>query len=306
VRASLSQSGLVRLDARELAQSVDPAAGADGAFPAPRRAKGKHGFEAFGFNLHAGVRIEAHDRVGRERLLRYCTRAPLSLERLSVLRDGRIAYKLQRPYRRGETYRVMQPIELISRLSALVPPPRHPLVRFHGVLAPHSSWRRSVVPTSRHGGSESPVCVDASVPEAEGEAAAPTLAGSTGSARGAEMHADRSAERERKLPGAPTEAVMDPTRLRPAKPEPFEPGKARYSSGIWRIDWATLLKRTHDLDALACPCGGRLKFVEVVTDADRARALLEQLGLASDAPPVAPVARARSPTSEPDTPLEEW
>jgi hypothetical protein len=38
----------------------------------------------------------------------------------------------------------MQPLELLARLADLVPPPRHPLIRFHGVLAPHSSWRKSV------------------------------------------------------------------------------------------------------------------------------------------------------------------
>jgi hypothetical protein len=41
---------------------------------------------------------------------------------------------------------VMQPLELLTRLAALVPPPRHPLIRFHGALAPHSSWRATVVP----------------------------------------------------------------------------------------------------------------------------------------------------------------
>ena len=34
----------------------------------------------------------------------------------------------------------------MARLAALVPPPRHPLIRFHGVFAPHSSWRAGVVP----------------------------------------------------------------------------------------------------------------------------------------------------------------
>lgn len=94
------------------------------------------------------------------------------------------------------------------------------------------------------------------------------------------------------------EAVLDPTRLLAApKRDPFEPGKPWYSSGAWRIDWATLLKRVRDIDALACPCGGRLKFVEVVTEAERARELLEQLGLDSSAPPVA---RARCPTVDLD------
>jgi hypothetical protein len=40
--------------------------------------------------------------------------------------------------------------------------------------------------------------------------------------------------------------------------------------------WPSPCSRVHDVDALACPCGGRLKFVEVVTEADpqgRVRAL---------------------------------
>ena len=47
---------------------------------------------------------------------------------------------------RGGTHRVMTPIELLARLAALVPPPRYPLVRYHGVLAPHAKWRSAVVP----------------------------------------------------------------------------------------------------------------------------------------------------------------
>ncbi|WP_437595080.1 transposase [Sorangium sp. So ce1000] len=47
---------------------------------------------------------------------------------------------------RGGTHRVMTPVELLARLAALVPPPRLPLVIYHGVLAPHSKWRTAVVP----------------------------------------------------------------------------------------------------------------------------------------------------------------
>jgi hypothetical protein len=50
--------------------------------------------ERDGFNLHAGVRIEAGDDIGRERLCRYGARPPLSLERLRRLPGGRVAYRL--------------------------------------------------------------------------------------------------------------------------------------------------------------------------------------------------------------------
>ena len=48
--------------------------------------------------------------------------------------------------RAAKTHRIMTPVEFIARLAALVPPPRHPLVRYHGVLAPNSPWRVAVVP----------------------------------------------------------------------------------------------------------------------------------------------------------------
>ena len=60
----------------------------------------------------------------------------------------------------------------------------------------------------------------------------------------------------------------------------------------WRIDWATLLKRTYDFEILKCECGGRLKAVEIVTEAGRAKELLEQFGMSTKPPPIA---RARSP-----------
>jgi hypothetical protein len=60
----------------------------------------------------------------------------------------------------------------------------------------------------------------------------------------------------------------------------------------WRIDWATLLRRTYDLDVLKCRCGGRLKAAELVTDAVRAKEFLERFGMSTKPPPIA---RARLP-----------
>jgi hypothetical protein len=68
-----------------------------------------------------------------------------------------------------------------------------------------------------------------------------------------------------------------------------------------RIDWAELLKRVQDVDALACPCGGRLKFIALILEEDPARAILESLHLPSEPPPIA---RARSPDWLEPTPLD--
>jgi len=37
------------------------------------------------------LRLAADDDAGRERLARYCARPPFALDRIEVLRDGRIA-----------------------------------------------------------------------------------------------------------------------------------------------------------------------------------------------------------------------
>ena len=61
-----------------------------------------------GFSLNAGVSFSALDRRGREQLVRYCTRPPLAMERLSVLRDGSVAYKLKYASKR-RSHRIMVP-----------------------------------------------------------------------------------------------------------------------------------------------------------------------------------------------------
>ncbi len=58
-----------------------------------------------------------------------------------------------------------------------------------------------------------------------------------------------------------------------------------------RIDGAELLKRVHDVDALACQCGGRLNFIALILDDEPASAILDSLHLSAGAPPIA---RARS------------
>jgi hypothetical protein len=51
-------------------------------------------------------------------------------------------------------HRVMTAMEFMARLSAIIAPPRYPLVRYGGVLAPRSAWRRHVVPKPRERPSE--------------------------------------------------------------------------------------------------------------------------------------------------------
>jgi hypothetical protein len=99
-----------------------------------------------GFSLHAGVHLHANDRQGLEHLCRYGARPPFSQQRLTALSDGRLSYQLKRPLGDGRTALLLQPTEFLRRLATLVPPPRAHLVRYHGVFAPASRWRREVIP----------------------------------------------------------------------------------------------------------------------------------------------------------------
>lgn len=89
-----------------------------------------------GFSLDATVRIEANDRRGLERLLRYCTRPPFAAERLEELDAQRLIYHLPKSGPDGRTQLILSPLELIGRIAALVPPPRQHRHRYYGVLAP--------------------------------------------------------------------------------------------------------------------------------------------------------------------------
>jgi hypothetical protein len=49
-------------------------------------------------------------------------------------------------------------------------------------------------------------------------------------------------------------------------PEGSSPDPPSSHLGRARIDWARLLKRVYDLDALACPCGGRFRPIAAILD----------------------------------------
>jgi hypothetical protein len=99
-----------------------------------------------GFSLHAATVCETHQRTRLERLCRYITRPPLATKRLSVDTRGRVVYRYKRPFRDGSTHVVLEPLDFIARLAALVPRPRFNLTRFHGVFAPNCKHRARIVP----------------------------------------------------------------------------------------------------------------------------------------------------------------
>ena len=223
--------------------------------------------ELDGFNVHAGVTVKAGDRVGLERLCRYGARPPFSLERLSLLDDGRVAYLLRKPRKNGATHLVMTPLQCLARIAAIIPPPRFPLLRFAGVLAPSSSFRPAVVAMR-------PAPVNGPPPAT-------------------------SAERSPSTTGMKAKKKKSEASAVAAPPPPSGP-RTSLGAGILppcgaRIDWPSLLRRIYLDDVLACPCGGRRYVVAEINDRDAVVAILNHLGLDPDPPTIA---RARDPTHD--------
>ena len=89
-----------------------------------------------GFSLHAGVFADTHQKDKLERLCRYIARPAVSEKRLSLTSTGNVRYELKTPYTERTTHVFFSPIDFISKLAALVPPPRLNLTRFYGLFAP--------------------------------------------------------------------------------------------------------------------------------------------------------------------------
>jgi ribosomal protein S27E len=102
-----------------------------------------------GFSLHAGIGVEAAQREKLERLARYVSRPPVSVEWLSLTAQGQVRYRLKTPYRDGTTDSVLEPLDFIARLAALVPPTRVHLTRYHGVFAANAALRAAITPAGR-------------------------------------------------------------------------------------------------------------------------------------------------------------
>jgi putative transposase len=198
--------------------------------------------------------------------------------RLSILSDGRIAYLLRKPRRNGATHLVMTSAQFLARISALIPPPRYPLLRLHGVFAPRSSWRAAVVPsgpgarpgaptTTRRVGKTKKKPRTATKEEA---AASPFVSSAEGTST------ERGRDGENAAPNGPRTSL----------------GDGLVKPGCGRIAWAQLLRRISLVDGLACPCGGRRAIVADISDREVIVAILAHLALPTEAPPIA---RARSP-----------
>jgi hypothetical protein len=207
---------------------------------------------------------------------------------------------------------VMTPMEFMARLSAIVAPPRYPLVRYAGVLAPRSKWRRDVVPRPRERKRETCAVPAQAGPPAPCDARAANDGASAGASRSAPRLASRSdapgppADRPTAIPAV---SVHRPARTRPGDVLMLAPnvlsvkhwdrllGGVLYAASP-RVDWASLLRRSFSVDVLQCPrCHGRLRVVAVITEREAITRILAHVGMPTDSPPLA---RARDPSDELD------
>jgi hypothetical protein len=213
-----------------------------------------------GFSLHANTAVPAGDRQRLQRLAQYCARPPVAMERLELLPGGRLLYRFKRPWNDGTTHVILEPLELMEKLVAIVPAPRAHQLRYAGILAPAAKWRALIVPAGA--AAECPHAEDLQpVPEVPHRATKPASKSAT----------------------SPEPAAT------PSQDSRHGPNYA----------WAELMKRVWSLDVLECPrCMGRMKIVAAIHHPDAARKILECVGLPSRAPPVAPAASNRHAESD--------
>ena len=70
----------------------------------------------------------------------------MSRARVRLRDDGQIEVKLKTAWHDGTTHLLMSPMDFISRLVSLVPAPKLNVIRYHGVFAPASPLRKSIIP----------------------------------------------------------------------------------------------------------------------------------------------------------------
>jgi len=106
--------------------------------------KGKLCCSVNGFSLHANTAFNTLQREPLRKLIEYIARGPLSNDRLQIDPGGNVQLQLKTKYSDGTTHLLFTPSEFIEKLTALIPPPKSHLVRWAGVFAPNSKYRKEI------------------------------------------------------------------------------------------------------------------------------------------------------------------
>src|SRR5207249_6990482 len=189
---------------------------------------------------------------------------------------------MRRAWHDGTRAILFEPHELIERLAALVPKPRINLLLYHGVLGP-SARLRSFAVTCARALPPPRATPEISPPEDQAPPQGPLVA------IGPAPPPPRGTKN--------AEAARGSANVGPTGPggQSLGPGSSRSEPRPY-TSWADLLRRTFEIDILACPeCGGRLRFLATIEDLAVGRRILSHLGIPRACPQPLP---ARSPPRE--------
>jgi hypothetical protein len=141
-------------------------------------------------------------------------------------------------------------MELLASLASIVAPPRFPLWRYHGVIAPASPWRSRIVPRS----ALVEPCTHVVKPKHDA--------------------------------GAACGRKFDPSTVRVSMPT--SPERSWRASTSY-VSWAELLRHCFDIDILDCPnCHSRLAPVATITRQETIDRILSHLSLPLRPEPLGP------------------
>jgi hypothetical protein len=206
-----------------------------------------------GFSMDASVRVERWDRLGLERVVRYCARPTFAEGRLFLEGPDTVVYTFTRPDHQGRSSLTLTPLELIQRLSVLFPSPRKHRHRYAGVLAPNSRLRSRVISSAGPAGA--------------------LAAGLDEAARKMALH--KHTGHDRQDDGE-------------AETQTREPGSDSWLRAS-RLCWAMLLARLYEIFPLLCPrCSSAMKVVAFITRPEAIKRILRHLGEPVEPPTVAP------------------
>jgi len=229
-----------------------------------------------GFSLDASVKISDWDRDGLEKLARYCSRPSFAEQRLSETEKGQVLYVFPKPTVDGRLYAEMDPLTFLQKIGELIPPPWKNLVRYFGVLAPHSKLRAEVV--SSAGPSEAVRKQLLEAAQKMGLATDSIPGGLPGEQGGTAL-------------SLATGQGQDGANA-PAQPEEAKPQKKPKTKKATLV-WAMLIARVYEACPLVCPrCSSPLRIISFITEAETIHKILTHLGEPTEPPVIAP---ARGP-----------
>lgn len=170
-----------------------------------------------------------------------------------MLPDGRVRYRLAKPWPTpaGVTDLVLEPVQFLKRLAALLPAPYQNQTRYHGCFANRSRFRPRLPPPITANGDAKPQPASESEQESEQES-------------------------ERQLESEPeSELAIESNEAPETRPR--------------RLPWARLLKRTLGIDGLECPsCSATMVVIALITRPSIVTKILDHLRIPSTPTPVAP------------------